>query len=153
MRPICSTCARPTCASASDHFASASAAAAAAEAGSAVEVATVGREGMLGLPVFLGVMQTSLEAFQQIAGDHLRMEAKLFRREIEENGPLRKILQLYTQAVIMQVAQGSACNRSHSIEQRCARWLLQTSSKKPVFSFQRSAIQQLRAAKRGCESP
>jgi CRP-like cAMP-binding protein len=94
--------------------------------GSAVETATVGREGMIGLPVFLGDSRTPLQAFCQVAGDALRMEAGRLRRELARGGRLRALLGCYTQALIVQIAQSSACNRLHPLRQRCARWLLQT---------------------------
>src|SRR5688572_1795419 len=94
--------------------------------GTGIEVATVGNEGMVGLPVFWGANRTPLVAVQQIPGESMRMESKVFTEEVKRNGPLTAILHLYTQAFVVQIAQGNACNRAHSIEQRCARWLLIT---------------------------
>jgi CRP-like cAMP-binding protein len=94
--------------------------------GSAVETATVGREGMIGLAVFLGDGRTSLQAFCQVPGDALRLEARRLRQELARGEQLRGLLGRYTQALIAQIAQASACNRLHPLRQRCARWLLQT---------------------------
>ena len=95
--------------------------------GRAVEVATVGREGMVGLPVFLQAAYTSAhDSFCQIPGASLRMPAEAFGGLANDGGPLQRLLQRYAQAMFSQVAQSSACNRLHSIEQRCARWLLLT---------------------------
>ena len=94
--------------------------------GSGIEVATVGNEGMVGLPVFLGAAKTPLVAFQQIPGESMRMESEVFTKESKQNGPLTDILHRYTQSFMVQIAQGSACNRAHSVAQRCARWLLTT---------------------------
>jgi len=91
-----------------------------------VEVATVGNEGMVGLPLFLGATLTPGQAFSQVPGDALRMPADPFRNFIAEPGPLTRILHRYTQALMIQISQGTACNRIHPIEQRCARWLLLT---------------------------
>jgi CRP-like cAMP-binding protein len=91
-----------------------------------VEVATVGYEGFVGLPVFLGSESTTLRAFCQIPSQGLLIKASQFRAEIRNGGKLHQLLQLYTQALINQIAQSAACNRSHSIEERCARWLLMT---------------------------
>lgn len=91
-----------------------------------VEVATVGNEGMVGLPLFLGATLTPGKAFSQVPGDALQMTAASFRRVTENGGPLVKILHRYTQALMIQISQGTACNRAHSIDQRCARWLLLT---------------------------
>jgi CRP-like cAMP-binding protein len=94
--------------------------------GSAVETATVGQEGMIGLAVFLGDGRTSLQAFCQVPGDALRLRAQALRKELARAGQLRVLLGRYTQALIAQIAQASACNRLHPLRQRCARWLLQT---------------------------
>jgi len=94
--------------------------------GSAIETATVGHEGMVGLPVFLGTDQMSAQAFCQIPGLALRVESDTFRRAFEASRALTHVLQRYTQALFGFVAQNSACNRLHSMPQRCARWLLHT---------------------------
>src|SRR3954447_11734827 len=94
--------------------------------GPSVEIATVGHEGMVGLPLFLGTDRMPFRAFGQIPGTALRMEAATFRAEIERNMPLVRLLNRYTQALLVQIAQSAACNCVHSVEQRCARWLLQT---------------------------
>lgn len=96
------------------------------EDGEGVEVATVGNEGMVGLPLFLGVDRTSGKAFTQVPGDSLRMTAAAFKKQIRSREPLTQTLQLYTQALMVQISQGMACNGKHSIRQRCARWLLMT---------------------------
>jgi CRP-like cAMP-binding protein len=96
------------------------------EDGTAVELATVGREGMVGLPVFLGTGSLPIQAFGQIPGEALRVTAEAFRAEIKRNGPLVQVLNRYMQALFIQVAQVAACNRVHLVEQRRARWLLQT---------------------------
>jgi CRP-like cAMP-binding protein len=92
--------------------------------GQKVEVSTVGNEGMVGLPVFLGAETISAEAFTQIAGQAMRMSAVVFRGHALQPGPLQNLLLLYTQALFTQMAQSLACNSLHRIEQRCARWLL-----------------------------
>ena len=94
--------------------------------GTAVETATVGPEGMIGLPLFHGSDQTSSQAFCQVAGEALRMRADLFRAELARNGQLTVMLHRYSQALFTLVAQSSACNRLHSMRERCARWLLHT---------------------------
>ena len=94
--------------------------------GSAVETATVGHEGMVGLPVFLGTDQMSAQAFCQIPGPALRAERDAFSRVLESSPPLVLALQRYTQALFTFLAQNSACNRLHTMSQRCARWLLHT---------------------------
>lgn len=97
--------------------------------GSAVETATVGSEGMVGMPVFLGTDRMAAQAFVQIAGRGYRMEAGAFRAELAAGGALARRLALYTQAMITLLSQNSACNRLHTAEERCARWLLLTADR------------------------
>ena len=96
------------------------------ENGEAVEVGTVGNEGMVGLPVFLGADTIPGQAFCQIPGDGMRMRADVFKREVTPGTPLFNLLQRYTQALFNLIAQSAACNRLHSIEERLCRWLLMT---------------------------
>jgi CRP-like cAMP-binding protein len=93
---------------------------------SPVEVATVGNEGMVGLPLFLGAKTTPGMAFSQVPGDAFRMTAESFLEHANGSGPLPKLLHRYTQALMVQISQGTACNRGHENRQRCARWLLLT---------------------------
>ena len=94
--------------------------------GVAVEIAAVGRVGMVGLPIFLGGQTTPATAFCQISGSSLRMEADAFRAAVAVSPGLNAVLLRYTQALVTRVSQSAACNRVHSIEQRCARGLLST---------------------------
>lgn len=94
--------------------------------GAIIEVTTIGKEGMVGIPVFLEINRTSLAAFTQVAGQAARMKANDFRAEIKRGGRLRKVLLRYTQGLLVQIAQSGACNHLHSLRQRCARWLLMT---------------------------
>ncbi len=93
--------------------------------GGAVETATIGNEGMSGLPLFLGTDRTAAQAFCQVPGDALRLDADAFRRAATQSS-LRLLLGRYTQALFTLVGQASACNRLHPARERCARWLLQT---------------------------
>jgi CRP-like cAMP-binding protein len=96
------------------------------EVGPSIEVATIGNEGMAGLPLFLGTDRSPGSCFSQVPGGALEMHAEAFQKAIKKNGELTELLHLYTQALMTQISQGTACNRAHSIEQRCARWLLLT---------------------------
>ena len=96
------------------------------EDGSAVETATVGNEGMVGLPVFLGAASMAGQAFVQVPGHGYRMPAAALREEARRGGALSELLGRYTQALFTLLSQNSACNRLHPVEQRCARWLLLT---------------------------
>jgi CRP-like cAMP-binding protein len=91
-----------------------------------VEVATIGREGFLGLPVFLNTDHDTTRTFVQVAGVVSRMRASVFRQLLKRGGRLPGLLQRYTQVAISHIVQAAACNQAHSIGQRCARWLLLT---------------------------
>jgi CRP-like cAMP-binding protein len=92
----------------------------------AVEVNTVGSEGMIGLQVFLGTTMSPNTAFCQIGGAALRMPSEVFLDVLAEAGTFQHHLSRYTQATMVFLSQSVACNRSHSIEQRASRWLLLT---------------------------
>ena len=91
-----------------------------------VEVATIGREGMVGLPVFLGAASTPYAAFCQVAGPAAKITAAGLRQVLAEGGALHAALSRYTQALIVQIAQNVVCNSSHVTIARAARWLLTT---------------------------
>jgi CRP-like cAMP-binding protein len=92
--------------------------------GHTVEVGTIGNEGLVGLPVFLGATTSPLRALVQVAGRGVRLDLAVFRREARREGRLRQLLERYTEAFMTQVSQTTACNRAHSVKQRLARWLL-----------------------------
>ncbi len=94
------------------------------EDGSTVEVGLVGNEGMVGIPVILGGNSTTNEAVVQMAGNAMRMNARLLKVEFERGGELQRLLLLYTQALLTLVSQTAVCNRLHTVEERLARWLL-----------------------------
>jgi CRP-like cAMP-binding protein len=91
-----------------------------------VEVATVGHEGMVGLPVYLGAATSPQVAYCQVPGDTVRVGAEQFLAALSGDGVLRLLLGRYTQAAMVQIAQNVVCNRSHDVRQRMARWLLTT---------------------------
>jgi CRP-like cAMP-binding protein len=96
------------------------------ESGGTVEIASIGREGMVGLPAFLGDSQLPYEVLCQIPpGRALRLGAAAFKSELKRNPKFEAKLGRYTQALLTMAAQTGACNRSHQIGQRLARWLLQ----------------------------
>ena len=78
----------------------------------------------MGLPILLGTRGAPGRTFIQIAGSGYSIKAEVIKDEFERPGELRKLLQKYTQAFLVQSAQTAACNRLHSIEERLSRWLL-----------------------------
>jgi CRP-like cAMP-binding protein len=89
-----------------------------------VEVGTVGDDGFVGLPILFGVEKEPFLAVIQVGGTGWRSTAFDFRQGLEASAALRGVCARYAQSFIVQVGQASACNRAHSVEQRCARWLL-----------------------------
>jgi len=98
------------------------------EESQSVEIATIGNEGLVGLTVAFGgeAMNPREAAVVQVPGQIVRMDLNAFRDEIRRNGAFASLVDRYTQAFLSQVSQQVACNGLHSIEQRCARWLLLT---------------------------
>jgi CRP-like cAMP-binding protein len=95
------------------------------EDGSMVEVATVGREGMVGLAAMTDSRPGSSAVMVQGETETCyRMAASAFRREMDRQGAFYGLLNRYTQAHMGFIMQSTACNAMHSVEQRLARWLL-----------------------------
>jgi CRP-like cAMP-binding protein len=106
------------------------------EDGSAVETAVVGNEGMVGVHAFLGGgVIGNTQAMGQIPGEALRMNADHFRAEMSTDGKLRQVMFSYSQALIAQISQGVACNGVHSIQERCARRLLEAHDRAGADEF------------------
>lgn len=92
-----------------------------------VEVATIGNEGFVGLPVFLqATLMSAHRAIVQIEGDAIVIAAPDFLDISNSGGRFQAVLMRYTQALMTQISQAAACNRIHTLQQRCARWLLMT---------------------------
>ncbi len=94
------------------------------EDGDTIEVGTVGGEGMLPIAPVLGGTVASSEAIVQLEGSALRMPADILRHRLDSNEALRRHFGRYAHSFHQQVSQTAACNGAHSLEQRCARWLL-----------------------------
>ena len=94
--------------------------------GSAVEIATIGNEGMTDVSVFLGLEESDSRLLIQVPGTAMRMESDRFREHVEQIPVLRALLGYYAMAMFALVSQSAACNRMHPIVERCARWLLMT---------------------------
>ena len=93
--------------------------------GGDVEVATVGSEGIVGLPLVLGEHVSPLRASCQIAGSAKRLTTKQLSRLMRMPEQHRALLR-YAHAFMAQLSQTAACNRAHLVEERCARWILTT---------------------------
>src|SRR5262249_17190855 len=105
--------------------------------GASVELATVGNEGLVGVAVAWGADSMNPREFAtvQVPGTIVSMDREAFREEVQRQGPLASLVERYTQAFFTQVSQQVACNGLHSVEQRCARWLLLTQDRAGMDEF------------------
>lgn len=94
--------------------------------GSQIEVGTIGREGMSAFPLLMGASSTANVCYCQVRGRAIRISADLFRELAASDPGFRQLLDRYLQAYVNMLGQLAACNRLHTIYERCARWLLMT---------------------------
>ncbi len=105
------------------------------ETGAELAVALVGREGMVGLPLVLGVDVSPLRVIVQDAGHAWRLGAVALAREMAGRPAVRRLFSRYLQASMTQMEQGVACTRFHLVEQRLARWMLMTGDRSSSGDF------------------
>jgi CRP-like cAMP-binding protein len=91
-----------------------------------LEIGLVGNEGMLGVPLLLGVNVSPLRALVQGAGHAWRVDAAAFMEAVESNAGTRAALNRYLYVFMAQLMQTATCTRFHLVEARLARWLLMT---------------------------
>ncbi|MEO6983821.1 MAG: Crp/Fnr family transcriptional regulator [Paralcaligenes sp.] len=94
------------------------------EDGESAEIAVVGREGIVGVSLFMGGESTSSRAVVQSAGYAYRLKGPLLKQEFYRAGPMQRLLLRYTQSLLTQMAQTAVCNRHHTVDQQLCRWLL-----------------------------
>ena len=92
--------------------------------GASAEISVVGREGIVGISLFMGGDSTPSRAVVQSAGEGYRLHGDAIQEEFERGGPVMHLLLRYTQALITQMAQTAVCNRHHTVDQQLCRWLL-----------------------------
>lgn len=100
-----------------------------------LELALVGREGMLGIPLVLGVNSTVMQALVQGTGKAVRIDTAAFLKELDMLPDLRRRLCRYVYVIMAQLALTVTCNSFHSLDARLARWLLMTHDRSPSGSF------------------
>ena len=105
------------------------------EDGTAVEIATIGNEGIADLFVFLGLEESDSRLLIQVPGTAMRMESTRFLEHVEHIPALRTLVGHYAVALFSLVAQSAACNRMHPLAARCARWLLMTHDRVDAAEF------------------
>ncbi len=103
--------------------------------GLGAEVATVGNEGMIGLPIFFGADSSPFHLMAQLSGQSMRIRADRLQEVLDGGSRLTALLRTYSQAFFVQTAQNGACNGIHSISMRAARWLLATHDRAESDSF------------------
>lgn len=104
--------------------------------GAMIEIGTIGREGTSAIPLLMGGETSANESFCQVPGKAWKMPVKMFRSLLAQSEPFRKFLNIYLQAYVNMLGQLAACNRLHSVYERCARWLLMTQDRVGSDEFQ-----------------
>src|SRR5450631_4496546 len=96
------------------------------DTGRAAEVGLIGSEGMIGVPMALGVAVSPFRAVVQDGGTAMRLKTRDFRSSFTNSAALKREVFLFTHLLMIQIAQTAACNRFHVVAQRMARWMLMT---------------------------
>lgn len=102
------------------------------ENGASAGVAVIGKDGVVGITLFMGGQTTSRRALVYGAGYGYRLQASVLKSEFERHGALRHLLLRYTMSLIAQIAQTAVCNRHHSVEQQLCRLLLLSHDQLPA---------------------
>jgi CRP-like cAMP-binding protein len=96
------------------------------QSGETIESATVGREGATWIPALSGGTTMPCQTMVAIDGDALRIDVDVLKREVNQNEHLRDLLTRYSNALLIHTVRSTACNGVHTLDQRCARWILTT---------------------------
>ena len=105
------------------------------DSGDIVEFATIGNEGIVGVPVLLGSDSMPSRVMVQVAGSGFQIESRRFSEILKQTPAFNARLMRYVMALLNQVAQATSCNRLHEVQERCARWLLHTHDRVNGDSF------------------
>jgi CRP-like cAMP-binding protein len=122
---------------------------------SGVEVEATGNEGLIGFPAVLGVNRPVGRTVVQVGGLALRMSLSNFMTELKARPHLAALLHLYIYALMRQIIQAGACNRLHTIGQRCARWLLQMHDRagRDAFHLTQQSLAEMMGVRRATVNP
>ena len=101
------------------------------ENGATAEIGVIGREGMVGVNLFLGGETAPHQAIVQSTGYAYRARASVIREEFQHNPELQTLLLKYAQTLMSQMAQTAVCNRHHTVDQQLSRWLLTSLDRLP----------------------
>ncbi len=100
--------------------------------GTCTEIALTGNDGLVGIALSMGGESTPTRAVVQTAGYGYRLKTAILQKEFTDGGHLQFLVLRYAQALVMQMAQTSICNRIHPIEQQLCRWLLLSLDRLPT---------------------
>jgi CRP-like cAMP-binding protein len=100
------------------------------------EMATIGNEGAVGVLSILNPCKAIGNMIVQVAGEALRLGRDQFMAYIRTNAAFERLIHRYIFALVHQIVQAGACNQAHTIDQRCARWLLMTQDRKGTDTFE-----------------
>jgi CRP-like cAMP-binding protein len=100
------------------------------------EIGVIGREGMLGVAVAMGMNATPNRALIQLPGSAMRMKADTLRDELTRGGAMQDVLQHYAHSLFTQVSQSAACVSAHALDRRLSRWLVMTHDHAPGDVFE-----------------
>ena len=119
--------------------------------GDTAEVGIIGREGMSGLPIVLGISRVNQRTVVQVPDTALSISAADFRGVVERESGLKTLALRYAQATLMTTSQMSACNTLHPTNERCARWLLMAHDRVNVdqLSLTQEFLSQMLGVRRG----
>jgi len=92
--------------------------------GQSAEVGVVGKEGIAGVDILMGVNSTPNQSLVQLPDEGWKLPGKIALEEFRRGGEFQRISLLYIHAFMLQISQTALCNRLHTVEQRLARWLL-----------------------------
>ena len=93
-------------------------------AGETVEVAMVGSDGVIGLPIVLYANTVPYRVVVQITGSAWRIRSDAFRHEFARAAALQEVLLRYMHSLVGQISQSAVCHHFHTVSQRLCRWLL-----------------------------
>ena len=96
------------------------------QSGETIESMTVGREGVTWVPALSGAATMPCQTMVAIDGEALRIDVELLKREASQSDHLRDLLGRYSNTLLLQAVRSTACNGVHTLDQRCARWILTT---------------------------
>jgi CRP-like cAMP-binding protein len=117
-----------------------------------VEMATIGNEGAVGVYSVLNETRAIGTHIVQVAGDALRISVTTFKEKVRDDAGIHDLMHRYMYALTHQIVQAGACNRLHTMEERCARWLLmmhdRTENKRNTFPLTQEFLAEMLGVRR-----